>query len=131
VTALLDTNVLIRHLTGDPAHQAQRATAYLSTAAPGVLILLDPVTAEIVYVLQKVYQQPRHAIGRLIRSALGLPAIRCDNAARLYRTVELFELGMDFVDAYVLATAEVENIPEIVSFDRGIRPTGSVRRIEP
>lgn len=32
VTAFVDTNVLVRHLTGDPPAQAARATRYLQRA---------------------------------------------------------------------------------------------------
>jgi hypothetical protein len=32
LSAFLDTNVLIRHLTGDPPAQARRATAFLAAA---------------------------------------------------------------------------------------------------
>ena len=33
MTALLDTNVLIRHLTGDPPDMAAKASAYLVASA--------------------------------------------------------------------------------------------------
>jgi hypothetical protein len=46
----LDTNVLIRHLTGDPPEMARRATAQLASGEP--LLLADLVLAECVYVLE-------------------------------------------------------------------------------
>src|SRR5262249_43166737 len=52
MTALLDTNVLIRHFTADPPAQARRATAYLKAAPAGELTLLDLHVAECVYVLE-------------------------------------------------------------------------------
>jgi len=55
--ALLDTNILIRHLTGDPPAQAKRATAYLG--ADHELVLTDLVLAEMVYVLESFYEVPR------------------------------------------------------------------------
>ena len=36
-----------------------------------------------------------------------------------------------FTDAYLLATAEADGIPEIASFDRGLRNVPGVRRIGP
>ena len=48
MTAFVDTNVLIRHLTGDPPGQAARATRLLSRA--GQLLLPDLIVAEVVYV---------------------------------------------------------------------------------
>ena len=41
VTEVLGTNVLVRHLTGDPPDQASRATAFLGTAQPRQLLLFD------------------------------------------------------------------------------------------
>jgi len=131
VTALLDTNVLVRHFTGEPVDQARRATAFLRSAAPRELLLVDLVAAELVYVLQSVYQQPRVTVARLLRATLALPAVRCDSASLLYPTIERYETGRDFTDVYLIAAAEARAIPAIVSFDRGIRTSPDVRRIEP
>jgi predicted nucleic acid-binding protein len=131
VTSLLDTNVLVRHFTGEPKEQAGRATSFLAAAKPRTLVLADLVAAELVFVLQKVYDQPRPRVAELLRAVLALPAVHCDSAPLLYRTLELYEGGQHFTDAYLVATAEAENIPEIVSFDRGIHGVRGVRRIEP
>jgi predicted nucleic acid-binding protein len=131
VTALLDTNVLVRHFTGAPEDQARRATAFLRAAAPGELLLLDLVAAELVFVLKSVYRQPRAKVARLLRAVLALPAVRSDHARLLHRTIELFEGGRDFTDAYLIASAEALDIDAIVSFDRGIRDLADLRRIEP
>lgn len=50
LTAFVDTNVLIRHLTGDPPEMASRATAFLASAEE--LLLPDLIVAEIVDVLE-------------------------------------------------------------------------------
>jgi predicted nucleic acid-binding protein len=131
VTALLDTNVLVRHFTGAPEDQARRATAFLRAATPGELLLLDLVAAELVFVLKSVYRQPRAKVARLLRAVLALPAVRSDHARLLHRTIELFEGGRDFTDAYLIASAEALDIDAIVSFDRGIRDLADLRRIEP
>ena len=49
-SAFIDTNVLVRHLTGDPPELAARATAYLRTAPE--LLLTALIAAETVYVLE-------------------------------------------------------------------------------
>jgi predicted nucleic acid-binding protein len=131
VTALLDTNVLVRHFTGEPLDQAQRATAFLRAALPEEILLVDLVAAELVFVLQSVYKQPRTVVARLLQATLALPAVRCNSAVLLHRTIELYAAGRDFTDAYLIATAEGEDIPAIISFDRGIRADRGVRRIEP
>lgn len=131
MTALLDTNILVRHFTGAPPEQARRVSAFLRAAAPDQLLLADLVVAELVFVLQSVYRQPRATVARLVRAVLALPALRCDHARLLSRTIELYEAGQDFTDDYLVATAEAQGIPTIVSFDRGIRSYPNVRRMEP
>ncbi|UQX10060.1 hypothetical protein [Candidatus Mycobacterium methanotrophicum] len=46
MTAIVDTDVLARHLAGDPPEIAARATAYLGTGQE--LLLADLVVAETV-----------------------------------------------------------------------------------
>ncbi len=54
---ILDTNVWIRHLTGDPPEQAELATELIATARR--IDLPDVVVAECVYVLESVYRVER------------------------------------------------------------------------
>ncbi len=128
---ILDTNILVRYFTGEPEDQARRAAIFLSSAAPQDLLLVDLVAAELVFVLQSVYRQPRAAVTRLLLAVLALPAVRCDSASLLHRTIQLYEAGRHFTDAYLIAMAEAESISTIVSFDRGIRNIPGVQRIEP
>jgi predicted nucleic acid-binding protein len=74
--ALVDTNVLVRHLTGDPPRQAHRATAFL--AGQNELILTDLVLAELVYVLESYYERPRDEVANAARALVELPAVECD-----------------------------------------------------
>lgn len=130
MTALLDTNVLVRHLTGDPPDLAARATAYLSTAA--ALILPDLILAEVVYVLESVYQVPRGQVAESARSMITFGSIRTVDPALLLRAVEVFEVHrIDFSDAYLVALAETTGEGEIASFDRTIDRVPTVNRIEP
>jgi len=131
VMKILDTNILVRYFTGEPEDQAQRATTFLSSAAPRDLLLVDLVAAELVFVLQSVYRQPRAAVTRLLLAVLALPAVRCDSAPLLHRTIQHYEGGRHFTDAYLSAMAEAESIATSVSFDRGIRNIPGVQRMEP
>ena len=67
LTAFLDTNVLIRHLTGDPPEMAARATAALASADQ--LMLADVVVAECVYMLESFYEVERQKVAELMRAA--------------------------------------------------------------
>jgi predicted nucleic acid-binding protein len=130
LTAFLDTNVLIRHLTGDPPAMARRATAAL--AGEGPLLLTDLVLAECVYVLESFYEVERARVAELMRAALALPAIATIDDLLLLRALELYEqAGLDFADAYLVASAEATGVNAVMSFDRGIDRVRTVARVEP
>ena len=127
--ALLDTNVLVRHLTGDPPAQAQRATALF--AGDDELILTDLVLAELVYVLESYYERPRHEIADAARALFALPSVASDHEV-LLRAIELYESArLDFADAYVCAVAEISGIEMVASFDRRLDKVPSVQSLEP
>jgi len=130
VTSFVDTNVLIRHLTGDPPEMARGATAFLASA--NELLLTDLVVAETVYVLESYYEAPGDQIADAVRSLLALECVVCVDSALLLRAVEVFETDrIDFAEAYLVACAESTGADRIVSFDRSIDRVGTVTRVEP
>ena len=130
VRALLDTNVLIRHLTGDPPGQARRATALLRDRHE--LILTDLVLAEMVYVLESFYERPRAEISELMRALLALPSVAVVSHDLLLRTVELYEgMRLNFAEAYLAGLAEVSGVNLVASFDRQIDRIKTIKRVEP
>ena len=130
MTAFVDTNVLIRHLTGDPPDQARLATRYLERADQ--LLLPDLILAEVAYVLESFYEAARLQVAEALRAILSFRAIRVVDSALLYRTVELYEVHrLDFADAYLVASAERTGVGVVASFDRAIDRAATVRREEP
>ena len=130
MTAFVDTNVLIRHLTGDPPQQALQATRYLEEADQ--LLLPDLILAEVAYVLESYYEVARLQVAETLRAILSFRAIRVVDSALLYRTVELYEVHrLDFADAYLVASAERTGVGVVASFDRAIDRAATVRREEP
>ena len=130
MTAFVDTNVLVRHLTNDPPHQAARATRFLAEADQ--LWLADLIVAELVYVLESFYEVPRPTVAMLARSVIAFPAIETIDPALLLRALQVYELDrLDFAEAYLVAQAEVAGADGFVSFDRAIDRVPSVQRIEP
>ena len=130
MSAFLDTNVLIRHLTGDPPEQARRATAFLAQADE--LLLADLIVAEVVFVLESFYGVQRDRVAELVRSVIAFPAIVVVDAALLLRAIELYEVDrLDFAEAYLVASAETTGVGAVASFDRSIDKIASVQRIEP
>jgi predicted nucleic acid-binding protein len=130
VTAFVDTNVLVRHLTGEPPAQAVRATRYLQRADE--LLLPDLILAEVAYVLESFYETPRAQVAETLRAVLAFPAVRVADAQLLQRAVEVYDVHrFDFADAYLVASAERTGIGVVASFDRAIDRVGTVRRAEP
>ena len=130
MSAFLDTNVLIRHLTGDPPAQARRATAFLAEADE--LLVPDLIIAEVVFVLESFYEVERERVGELVRAVIGFPAIVVVDAPLLLRALEIYEVDrIDFAEAYLDASAEATGVKTIASFDRAIDKVATVRRLEP
>ncbi len=130
MSAFVDTNILVRHLTGDPPGQADRATAFL--AEPQELLLTDLVAAELVYVLESFYEVDRARVAELLRAILAFPSIVVLDAGVLLRALEVYEVDrLDFAEAYLVASAEASGVGAVASFDRSIDRVKTVRRIEP
>ncbi|HET9612152.1 MAG TPA: type II toxin-antitoxin system VapC family toxin [Acidimicrobiales bacterium] len=130
MSAFVDTNLLVRHLTGDPPVMAARATAYLASADE--LYLADLVVAETVYVLESFYEVPRQQIAEATRSLVAFDSIVTVDPALLLRAVEVYEVDrLDFAEAYLVACAESTGVGCVASFDRSIDRVTTVERIEP
>jgi len=130
VSAFVDTNVLIRHLTGDPVEVATRATSYLRTETE--LLVTDLVVAETVYVLESFYETPREQVAVALRSLIALASVETVDSALLLRALEVYEIDrIDFAEAYLVASAESTGVNRIASFDRSIDRVRTVERVEP
>lgn len=130
MSAFIDTNVLIRHLTGDLPAMAARATAYLQVETE--LLLADLVVAETIFVLESFYETPRVEIAEVVRSLLAFSSIVVVDRDVLLRAVEVYETDrLDFAEAYLVACAESTGVGRVASFDRSIDRVQTVERVEP
>jgi predicted nucleic acid-binding protein len=130
LTAFVDTNILVRHLTGDPPDVARRATTFLGGTAD--LLLGDLIVAETVYVLESYYEAPRGQIANSIRSLIAFDSITTVSPAVILRAVEVYETDrLDFAEAYLVACAESTGVNAVASFDEAIDRVDTVTRIEP
>jgi predicted nucleic-acid-binding protein len=130
MSAFVDTNIIVRHLTGEPPDMATRATAYL--ASEPELFLADLIVAETIYVLESFYNTPRVQIATAMRSLVALRTVVTVDPALLLRALEVYEIDrIDFAEAYLVACAESSGVNRIASFDRSIDRVGTVDRVEP
>ena len=96
------------------------------------LILTDLILAEMVYVLESVYERPRAEISAMTRALLALPSIAVVDHDLLLRALELYEdVHPDFAEAYLAALAELSDVNRVASFDRQLDRVETVKRIEP
>ena len=130
MSAFVDTNILVRHLTGDPPAMAARATAYLASASE--LYLADLIVAETVYVLESFYKAPRDKVATAMRSLVSMRSVVTVDPALLLRAIEVHEIDrLDFAEAYLIACAESTGVGRVASFDRAIDRVDTVERVAP
>jgi uncharacterized protein len=130
---LLDTNVIVRFLTGDhPAH-SPRSRKLFSRAATGdvTLVVTDLALAETAWVLQSFYSLDRSAIAAALKDLIESAGIEVENKTILLSALRNFaQTDVNFVDAYHAAVAAAESMA-ISSFDRDFDRFAGVERVEP
>ena len=120
-TYLLDTNVILRFLTGEPEAQALRAKKLFEQSESGVLNIriLPLVIAEVVFVLTgKHYQMERAEVAEALILFLENPNFDIPDRDSLISGLQLFKQhNIDYADAYLAAEAQTNNCG-IASFDQ-------------
>jgi predicted nucleic acid-binding protein len=130
---LVDTNVLARFFTGEPAEMAAKSRRLVEQADQGeiVLVVLPVIVAELVYTLESFYGMRRKEVAAQLLSFLQSRGIEAVESARVADALtRCRDLNAHFADAYLAASSvELEN--PIASFDRDFDKFSDVRRIEP
>ena len=130
---LIDTNVLLRFLTGEPVAQAWAVKKLFARAATGELVLeVSPViVAESLYTLVFYYEVERKDAVEKIAKLLRQPGFKVRESTEVFSALErLKNANVGFADAYLAASGAEEGIP-IVSFDRDFDKFKDVKRFEP
>ena len=108
----IDTNVLVRLLTGDDAAQTRRAAALFEQ---GDIYIGKTVLLETEWVLRFSYGLGSPAIITALKNVLGLPQVTAEDNLAIADALTLFEGGMDFGDALHLAMSNGDEA--FVTFD--------------
>ena len=125
----VDTNVVVRYLTGDDPDQSARARDAFEA---GQVYVPTTVLLETEWVLRRAYGYAPGAIVEVLRALAGIPQVRVGNAAVLAAALEHAERGMDFADALHLGAAA--RCDAMLTFDRRfarLARGASVRVVEP
>jgi uncharacterized protein len=130
----LDTNVLLRYLTQDDKHRAQRALNLLTRIERGEqrAITSSLVIFETVFTLQRSYNVPRQRIMELVLPIISLRGLHLPGKSVYHRAFELYiTKNISFADAYNVAYMLSEEVLNIYSWDADFDKIEGICRLEP
>ncbi len=109
----VDTNLLVRVLTGDDPAQARRAVKILESDQ---ILIPKTVILETEWVLRYAYEIETSRIIEGLKKLLGLPNVSVEDPDTVTQAISWFEDGLDFADALHLASSK--RADKFVTFDR-------------
>jgi predicted nucleic-acid-binding protein len=102
VMRAVDTDVIVRFLTGDDKAQAERARQVIGCEP---VFVPRTVLLEVEWVLRAAYDLPSSRIIPALRGLAGLPGVSVEDAPIVAQAMRWAEDGYDFADALHLAAA--------------------------
>jgi len=123
--SVLDTNIIVRHLTQDSTTLSPRARIVFDQLHLGTRSVRIPegVLVEAVQVLEskRMYNTPRATIHRDLAGLIHMRGVRMINKRLYLRSLALYEAHpqLSFVDCLCVAYAEREADRTVITFDRG------------
>lgn len=108
----VDTNVLVRLLTGDNAAQFKAIQALFNSED---IFIPDTVILETEWVLRAAYDLKPMAVCNALRQVFGLPNVMLANGQIIAQAINWHEAGLDFADAFHLALSQ--NQESLKTFD--------------
>lgn len=109
----VDTNVIVRYLTGDDPAQAVKARAIIGRKP---VFVPRTVVLEVEWVLWSVYDLPSSQVIPALRALAGLPGVSIEDASLVAKAIDWAEGGMDLAGALHLAAAT--GCEGFVTFDK-------------
>lgn len=130
----VDSNVIVRFITGDPPDMARRAERLFSRVDRGdTEVVIDPIViAECVWVLSSFYGFGANAIAQTLGTFVARPGVICDQKTEVLRALAMYDtLNADFVDALLAVRMLGHGDTEVYSFDKHFDRIGGIARREP
>lgn len=129
----LDTNVLVRLLTGDNARQAEVARRLFDANADqdGALFVSDVVVAELAWVLRTSYAIEGSRIADAWRELLANATLRWQSPAAIASAIEMLDAHprADLADCLIVALGTAHGCDALATFDRAMKTLPSVQII--
>lgn len=132
----MDTDVIIRFLTGDDLEKQASAAALFEQIEQGALTIVAPdtVIADAVFVLSspRLYHVARDEVRELLTPLVRLSHFRVQNRFCILRALELFgSTKLDFGDTLIIASMEQQNSHILYSYDTDFDRIQGITRREP
>lgn len=133
----LDTNILIRYLTGDDPIKAEASRTLLQRVQRGEeqVRLSEAIITEVCYILSSRahYHLSHEEIRRRLTPMINLRGLKLPNKSLYLRALDLFAdyPAIDFEDVLSVAYMEHEGITELYSYDTDFDTLAGIRRVEP
>lgn len=109
----IDTNLVVRYLTGDHPDQSARARAIIDGQA---VFLATTVLLEVEWVLRSARGYAAGQLAQALTAFAGLPTVTLEHPSRCATALEAVAAGLDFADALHLAAAQ--DCEAFVTFDQ-------------
>ena len=118
----VDTNVVVRLLTGDEPRQSEQARLLFDR---GTIFLPKTVLLEAELVLRRLYRLERLRVIGALTALVALPNIRCEDEPAVVQALAWSRDGLDFADAMHVASSRTAS--GFVTFDQAlIRQAASI-----
>lgn len=132
----VDTDVLIRLLTGDDPKKQAHARTLFKQVESGEMILRasETVIADAVFVLSspKLYNLPRTEVRDLLAPILRLPNFKVLRRQSVIRALDIYAAtNLDFGDAFIVASMQANGSTLLYSYDGDFDHIPNLTRVEP
>ena len=120
----LDTNVLARYLVADEPRQLAMAERLIGECRRNeeLLFLSMPVLCELVWVLDRSYQQTKVQIIFVIESILASDIFQIEHYELVVRSLRAYRDGRGSFPDYLIAEISLQaGCRDVVTFDRALR----------
>lgn len=136
IIPFIDTDVIIRFLTGDDLEKQAAAAKLFEQVEQGLLTITAPdtVIADAVYVLssKRLYHIPRDEVRELLSTLVRQPHFKIQNQLSVLRALDIYAVtNLDFGDTLIIASMEHQNLEVLYSYDTDFDRIKGITRQEP
>ena len=132
----VNTDIIIRLLTGDDAQKQQAARGLFEAVEAGTITVAAPdtVIADAVYVLSspRLYGQSRAQVAAMLGRLVRLPGFKVAQRRIVLQALDVYaERNIDFGDAMLIASMGQSGSTTLYSYDRDFDGIPGIHRAEP